>query len=107
MIDGIEYPIAFESRVLTKTDVNYATIKREALGVVQAVQCFRPYFYGPKCIIRTDHASLQWLFRQHADGTTFRMVQKLQEYDYQIVHRPGEKHCNADGRSRRPNDVPQ
>ena len=38
---------------------------------------------------------------------TFRMVQKLQEYDYQIVHRPGDKHCNAVGLSRRPNDVPQ
>ena len=38
---------------------------------------------------------------------TFRMVQKLQEYDSQIVHRPGDKHCNADGLSRRPNDVPQ
>ena len=107
MIDGIEYPIASESRVLTKTEVNYATTKREALGVVQAVQWFRPYIYGSKCIIRTDHASLQWLFRQNADGMTFRMVQKLQEYDYQIVHRPGDKYCNADGLSRRPNDVPQ
>ena len=107
VIDGIEYPIAFESRVLTKTEVNYATTKREALGVVQAVQWFRPYIYGSKCIIRTDHASLQGLFRQNADGMTFRMVQKLQEYDYQIVHRPGDKHCNADGLSRRPNDVPQ
>ena len=32
------------------------------------------------------------------------MVQKLQEYDNQIVHlvhRPGDKHCNADGLSRR------
>ena len=35
------------------------------------------------------------------------MVQKLQEYDYQIVHRPGDKHCNADGLSRRPNGIPQ
>ena len=107
VIDGTEYPIAFESRVLSKTEVNYATTKREALGVIQAVQWFRPYIYGSKCIIRTDHASLQWLFRQNADGMTFRMVQKWQEYDYQIVHRPGDKHCNTDGLSRRPNDVPQ
>ena len=107
VINGVEYPIAFESRVLTKTEVNYATTKREALGLVQAVQWFRPYIFGSKCIIRTDHASLQWLFRQNSDGMTFRMVQKLQEYDYQIVHRPGDKHCNADGLSRRPNDVPE
>ena len=36
VIDGIEHPIAVESRVLTKTEVNYATTTREPLGVFQA-----------------------------------------------------------------------
>ena len=107
IIDGEERPIAFESRVLSKTEVNYATTKREALGIVQAMQWFRPYIYGSQCIVRTDHASLQWLYRQNADGMTFRMIQKMQEYNYRIVHRPGEKHCNADGLSRRPNEKPE
>ena len=31
------------------------------------------------------------------------MIQ-MQEYNYRIVHRPGEKHCNADEPSRRPNE---
>ena len=106
IIDGEERPIAFESRVLSKTEVNYATTKREALGIVQAMQWFRPYIYGSQCIVKTDHASLQWLFRQNADGMTFRMIQKMQEYNYRIVHRPGEKHCNAHGLSRRPNEKP-
>ena len=79
IIDGEERPIAFESRVLTKTEVNYATTKRESLGILQMMQWFRPYFYGSQCKVRTDHASLQWLFRQNADGMTFRMIQKMQE----------------------------
>ena len=107
IIDGEERPIAFESRVLSKTEVNYATTKREALGIVQAMQWFRPYNFGSQCIVRTDHASLQWLFRQNADAMTFRMIQTMQEYNYRIVHRPGEKHCNADGLSRRPNEKPE
>ena len=107
IIDGEERPIAFESRVLSKTEVNYATTKREALGIVQMMQWFRPYIYGSQCIVRTDHASLQWLFRQNADGMTFRMIQKMQEYNYRIVHRPGEKHYKADGLSRRPNEKPE
>ena len=76
VIEGEERPVAFELRVLTKTEVNYPTTKREALGIVQAKQWFRPYNYGTQCIVRTDHASLQWLFRQNADGMTFRMIQK-------------------------------
>ena len=35
------------------------------------------------------------------------MIQKMQEYNYRIVHRPGEKHCNADGLSKRPNERPE
>ena len=107
IIDGEERPIAFESRVLSKTEVKYATTEREALGTVQAMQWFRPYNYGSQCIVRTDHPSLQWLFRQNADGMTFRMIQKMQQYNYRIVHRPVEKHCNADGLSRRPNEKPE
>ena len=104
IIDGEERPIAFESRVLSKMEVNYATTKREALGIVQAIQQFRPFIYGSQCIVRTDHASLQWLLRRNSEGMTFRMIQKMQEYKYRIVHRPGEKHCNA---SRRPNEKPE
>ena len=106
-VDGEKRPIAFELRVLSEAEVNYATTKREALGIVQAMQWFRPYIYGSQCIVTTDHASLQWLFRQNADAMTFRIFQKMQEYNYRTVHRPGEKHCNADALSRRPNEKPE
>ena len=72
VIEGEERPVAFKSRVLTKTEVKYTTTKREALGIVQAMQWFRPYIYGTQCIVRADPASLKWLFRQNADGMTFR-----------------------------------
>ena len=81
IIDGEERPIAFESRILSKTEVNYAKTESEALGIVQATQWFRPDIYGSQSIVRTDHASLQWLFRQNAEGMTFRMIQKMQEYN--------------------------
>ena len=58
-------------------------------------------------LVRTDHASLQWLFRQNADGMTIRLIQKMQEYDFRVVDRPAQKHNNADGLSRRPNGKPE
>ena len=58
-------------------------------------------------MVRTDHASLQWLIRQNAKEMTFQMIQKTQEYKYRIVRRPGEKYCNADRFSRRPNEKPE
>ena len=100
VIDGVERPLVYASRVLSKTECQYATTKREALAVVQAVKWFKPYIWGLKFIIRTDNASLKWLFRQNADEMTFRMLQKLQEFNYEFVHRAGEKHGNTDGLSR-------
>ena len=107
IVDGVEYPVAFASRVLTSAECRYSTKKREALAVIQAMKWFMPYIWGTQFVPRTDHASLQWLFRQNDDGMIFRMLQRLQEFDFQVVHRPGEKHRNADGLSRQCSITPE
>ena len=107
IVDGVEYPVAFASRVLTPAECRYSTTKREALAVIQAMKWFKPYIWGTQFVLRTDHASLQWLFRQNNDGMIFRMLQRLQEFDFQVVHRPGDKHGNADGLSRQCSITPE
>ena len=62
---------------------------------------------GTEFVLRTDHASLQWLFKQNKDGMIFRILQKLQEFDFQVVQRPGEKHGNAIGLSRQCSWTPE
>ena len=51
--------------------------------------------------IRTDHASLQWLmsFRQ-TDNMQQRWLQCMQNYTFDLHHRDGKKHLNADSMSR-------
>ena len=107
IVDGIEHPVAFASRVLTPVEFSYSTTKREALAVIQAMKWFKPYIWGTHFVLRTDHASLQWLFRQNNDGMIFKMLQRLQEIDFQVVHRPGDKHGNADGLSRQCTITPE
>ena len=102
-----ENPLALAIRVLTRKEVNYSTTKTEALGVVQALKWSRSYLLGIPFMIRTDHPSLQCLFRQNADGMTYRMIEVFQEVDFQVVHRPGEKHGNADALSRQTTREPE
>ncbi|KRZ63940.1 Retrovirus-related Pol polyprotein from transposon, partial [Trichinella sp. T8] len=45
---------------------------------------------------------LKWLrnFRE-PEGQVARWLEKLAEFDFEVVHRPGKKHQNADALSRR------
>ena len=101
VINGEERPLVYASRVMSKTETNYCTTKREALAVVQAVTRFKSYIWGVKFVLRTDQSNLQWLFKQkEPNGMTFRMQQQLQEFDFNVVQRAGAKQGNADGFSR-------
>jgi len=101
VINGEERPIAFFSRVLSQTQRGYCATRRELLAVITAMQHFRHYLLGKKTILRTDHHSLKWLrIFKRPEGMLARWIETLSEFDYEIEHRPGRLHCNADGVSR-------
>ena len=58
---------------------------------------------GPEVIVRTDHAALVWLKNlKNIQGMLARWLAKLQQFHFEIIHRPGTQHGNADGLSRCP-----
>jgi transposase InsO family protein len=103
IIEGKERVIAYASKSLNKAQRNYCTTRRELLAVITFVKHFRHYLYGTKFLIRTDHASLRWLtnFRD-PEGILARWLTTLETYNYEIQHRSGKDHANADSLSRCP-----
>ena len=94
-------PVAFASRTLNQSEQNYSTIERELLAIVWGTKYFRPYLYGQKFTIFTDHKPLHWLFSikdPNARLTRWRL--KLEEYDYTIMYKKGTLNSNADALSR-------
>ena len=100
---GKEHVVAYGSRSLSKPERRYSVTRRELLAVVTFVKHFRPYLLGRRFILRTDHGSLTWLcnFRE-PEGQLARWLEMLQEFDFEIVHRKGRLHNNADALSRIP-----
>ena len=100
---GVERVIAYYSRALSKPERNYCVTRKELLALLSAVGHFHPYLYGREFVIRVDHASLQWLLRfKEPEGQIARWLEKLQQYNFVVQHRPGKTHANADALSRRP-----
>ncbi|CAB0010461.1 unnamed protein product [Nesidiocoris tenuis] len=98
---GGDLPIAYASRTLSDSEKNLSTIEKECLAVVWATHHFRPYLFGRKFKIFTDHRPLQWLFSlKEPSSKLFRWRLKLEEYDYEIHYKKGTANANADALSR-------
>ena len=93
--------IAYASRVLTKAECQYCATRRELLALVWSVRQFRAYLWGRRFIVRTDHSALRWL-RSFKDpqGQVARWLEILAEFDFDVIHRSGLRHGNADALSR-------
>ncbi|GFT98288.1 retrovirus-related Pol polyprotein from transposon 17.6 [Trichonephila clavipes] len=102
-IDGQERVVAYWSKCLSKPKRNYCVTRKELLAIVKAIEHFHHYLYGQKFLLRTDHASLTWLMNfRNTEGQVARWIQRLNEYYFDIRHRKGSSHGNADALSRRP-----
>lgn len=94
-------PVAYASRTLNETETRYSTIEKELLAIVWACKHFRPYLYGRKFTIYTDHRPLIWLFNlREPSSKLVRWRLKLEEYDYKIIYKKGKYNTNADCLSR-------
>ena len=99
---GVEKVIAYCSKTLTETQSHYCTTKRELFAIKYSVFYFKRFLKGRNNFtVRTDHSALKWLrsFKE-GDDTMTRWNFELSGFNFDIEHRAGREHCNADGLSR-------
>jgi len=66
---GKDLPIAYASHSFNKAERNYSTVEKELAAIVWGIKHFRPYLYGRKFKILSDHKTLTWIMRVKDPGS--------------------------------------
>ncbi|WVZ63880.1 hypothetical protein U9M48_013475 [Paspalum notatum var. saurae] len=100
------HPVAFFSRPVAPRHRALAAYERELIGLVQAVRHWRPYLWGRRFLVKTDHYSLKYLLDQRlATIPQHHWVGKLLSFDFTVEYKAGAANVVADALSRR--DIPE
>lgn len=98
------HPICYASRTLNDHERNYSPIQKELLAIVWATAYFRPYLYGVKFDILSDHQPLKWLLIKYKgkelNEMLYRWLVKLSEFNINVSYIKGKDNQVADFLSR-------
>lgn len=99
--DGNDLPIYFASKSFNSAERKKPTIEQELLAIHFAIKQFRPYVYGTKFRVRSDHRPLVYLFGiKDPSSKLTRIRLELSEYNFTIEHIKGKDNVAADALSR-------
>ena len=98
--------VAYASRSLSDTELQYSQIEKEALGLLCACEKFSKYIIGTHIQLETDHKPLiPLLGTANLDSLPPRILRfrlRLSRFDYSISYIPGKYLYTADALSRAP-----
>ena len=97
-------PIAYLSRAMNETKRNYEIYDQELLAIMEGLKQWRQYLIeSDQFEIWTDHKNLGCFKKlQKLNHCQARWITELQEYDFQLIHKPGNSQKKVNALSRRP-----
>ncbi|CAM4406525.1 unnamed protein product [Lepidochelys olivacea] len=95
------HPVVFLIKKLSERESNLSVSEKECYVIVYALEKLRPYVWGRRFHLQTDHPALQWLHTAIGNNKkTIRWSLALQDFDFDIQHISGASIKVADALSR-------
>ncbi|XP_065671656.1 uncharacterized protein LOC136089532 [Hydra vulgaris] len=98
-------PVAFMSRTLNKSEINYLAVEKEAVAIIEAVRKWRHLLLRNQFQLITDQRSVAFMFDnrkktkiKNSKIQCWRM--ELAEFSYTISYRPGSDNVFPDALTR-------
>lgn len=95
---GKDKPVAYASRTLYSSEINYSASEKEMLAVVWAVKYFRQYLFGTKFTIYTDHQPL--IYVKNCKNNPKLGACNYQNLTMKLFIKKGKLYTNANALSR-------
>ena len=105
--NGVERPISYAGKRLNNAQVAYSAHKGELFSAVFFMKYFAYYLKARPFLFRTDHSALKHMTTLKDPGSfTVRLLDALSSFQFDVEHRAGTAHGNADSLSRAPHHEP-
>jgi len=104
------HPVAFHSRKLNSTEINYEIHDKELLAIMESFKEWKRYLWGEEepVMVYTNHQNLQsFLTTKVGNQRQIRWAQELMNYNFKIVYHPGSGGGKPDALSRQPEYRPE
>ena len=101
VVRGVEMPVAFASKAFKNGDLTRPPIEKEMMGIYFGITHFKPYLYGRKFLVKTDHKPLVHMWSiKNPTSRIINMRLELGEFDFDVEYIPGPDNVEADALSR-------
>ena len=90
---------------MNNTETNYSTTEKEALAIIWAIEKYKPYLYGNKFLLITDHKPLTFIKSSFKNSKILRWRLELGNLDYEVKNREGKTNVVAAVLSRKPQGI--
>ena len=104
---GLWHPVAYFLKKLNPTESNYPIHDKEMLAIIRCIREWRTELVRQHFEVWSDHRNLAYFRKkQHLGERQMCWAYELNDFSFDIIHKPGKEQVQSDTLSRREQDIP-
>ena len=103
---GFWHPVAYFSKKLNPAESNYPIHDKEMLAIIRCIHEWCTELVEQHFEVWSDHRNLAYfLKKQHLGERQMHWTYELNDFSFDIIHKPGKEQVQSDALSRREQDI--